>query len=96
MKAKVPYKLTNKEQDALNEEIRRQLDLARIEDANEFDAAVLWALHLCFGFGEKRLRRYFDFFCTLYRNSGRWSFGRSEIDMLKKIGVDIEEWNREL
>lgn len=96
MKAKVPYKLTNKQQKALDEEISRQLDIARNEDANEFDAAVLWALHLCFGFGEKRLRRFFDFFCTLYRDSGRWNFGRTEVDLLKKIGVDIKEWNRGL
>lgn len=95
MRAKIPYKLTSKQEKAMKDEIQRQIDEARVRDSNEFDAAVLWALHLCFGLGKKRLRRFYDFFRRLYLNSNRWQFGRSEIDLLKGIGVDIEEWNRE-
>jgi hypothetical protein len=95
MEAKIPYRMTNKERKAMEEEIRSQIEAARQEDSDEYDAAVLWALHLCFGFGKKRLRRFYDFYCKLYLNSGRWKYGRSEIDMLKSIGVDIERWNRE-
>lgn len=96
MKAKVPYKMTSKERKAMNEEIKKQLDQARVNDADEYDAAILWAMHLCFGFGKKRLRKFYDFFCKLYNCNKRWQFGRNEIDMLKKIGVDIEEWNRDI
>lgn len=95
MKVKIPYKLSNKEQKAMNEEIQRQIAEARVRDSDEFDAAVLWAMHLCFGFGKKRLRRFYDFFCKLYLSSNRWQFGRSEVELLKGVGVDIEEWNRE-
>ena len=94
MRVKIPYKLTNKEQDALEKEIKSQLADARERDADEFDAAVLWAMHLCFGFGKIKLRRFYDFFKRLYSDN-RWKCGRSEIDLLKKIGVDIEVWNRE-
>lgn len=96
MKAKVPYKMTNKEERAMKEAIQKQLDEARIQDADEFDAAILWTMHLCFGFGKKRLRKFFDFFRTLYLNNNRWQFGRNEIDLLKGIGVDIEEWNHDI
>lgn len=95
MKAKVPYKMTNKERKAMDEEIQKQMDEARVKDADEFDAAVLWAMHLCFGFGKKRLRRFYDFFRALYLSSNRWNFGRSEIELLRGIGVDIEVWNRD-
>ena len=94
MKVRIPYKLSNKERKAMNEEIQKEIDEARVRDGDEFDAAVLWALHLCFGFGEKRLRKFYDFFRSLYLSSKRWRFGRNEIELLKGIGVDIEEWNR--
>lgn len=95
MKVKIPYKLSNKEQAAFDAEVQRQLDEARVRDADEFDASILWALHLCFGFGKKRLRAFYDFYRGLYHKSGRWQFGRKEVDLLKKIGVDIEVWNRD-
>jgi hypothetical protein len=95
MKVKIPYRMTNKERKAMNEEIEAQLAEARVRDSDEYDAAILWALHLCFGFGKKRLRRFYDFFRKLYLSNKRWQFGRNEVELLKGIGVDIEEWNRE-
>jgi hypothetical protein len=95
MKVKIPYRMTNKERKAMNEEIQAQLAEARVRDSDEYDAAILWALHLCFGFGKKRLRRFYDFFRKLYLSNKRWQFGRNEVELLKGIGVDIEERNRE-
>ena len=93
MRAKIPYRMTNKQREAMADEIESQIQAARIRDADKYDAAVLWAMHLCFGMGKKRLRRFYDFFRTLYLNNNRWQFGRSEIEMLRGIGVDIEVWN---
>lgn len=95
MKVKLPYQMTNKQRQAMNEEIQAQVELARQKENDEFDAAILWALHLCFGFGEKRLRKFYDFFRKLYLSSKRWKYGRNEVELLKGIGVDIEGWNRE-
>lgn len=94
MKVRIPYRMSNKERQAMNEEIQKQIEAARQAEGDEFDAAVLWALHLCFGFGKERLRKFYDFFRSLYLSNKRWQFGRSEIELLKGIGVDIEEWNR--
>ena len=94
MKVKIPVIRSKKEQKAMNEEIRAQLMEARTRDSDEFDAAILWAMHLRYGHGKKRLRDFYDFFRGLYLNSGRWQFGRDEVELLKGIGVDIEEWNR--
>lgn len=93
MKAKIPYRMTNNQRKAMSDEIESQIQAARIRDADEYDAAVLWAMHLCFGMGKKRLRRFYDFFRALYLSSGKWQYGRSEIEMLRGIGVDIEVWN---
>jgi hypothetical protein len=95
MRCKIPVIRTKKEQKAMEEEIAAQLAEARVRDSDEYDAAILWALHLCFGFGKKRLRRFYDFFRKLYLSNKRWQFGRNEVELLKGIGVDIEEWNRE-
>lgn len=94
MKVRIPYQMSKQERKAMNEEIEAQLAEARVRDGDEFDAAVLWALHLCFGFGEKRLRRFYNFFRSLYLSRGRWEYGRSQVELLKGIGVDIEGWNR--
>ena len=95
MKVKIPYQMTKRQKKAMDEEIQAQIDEARVREADEYDAAVLWALHLCFGFGKKRLRKFYDFFCTLYLSDKYWKFGRSEIDLLKGIGVDICGWNHD-
>lgn len=44
----------------MNKEINKQI----IENTNkysmDFDAMILWTLHVCFGFGKKRLKRFWD------------------------------------
>ena len=95
MKAKVPFQMTGKQRQALNEEIEKQVEEALQADILEIDAAILWTLHLCFGFGKKRLKRFFDFFCKLSNVNDRFKVRANNIEMLKGIGVDVEEWNRE-
>ena len=41
MKVKIPYKLTNKQRQAMNEEIQKQIYAARAAESNEYDAAIL-------------------------------------------------------
>lgn len=95
MKAKIPCKLTKKQEKAMIEEIDRQIAEQNAKNDNGFDAAVLWVLHICFGFGEKRLRKFYDMFRATVMNSDKWMYGRTEIEMLKGIGVDIEAWNKQ-
>ncbi|MCM1524031.1 MAG: hypothetical protein NC120_06195, partial [Ruminococcus sp.] len=64
-------------------------------------AMVLWVLHEEFGFGKKRLRKFFDRFSVSLDKLIQWY----EMDgsdrtwlcsyKLKGIGVDVEEWNGE-
>lgn len=89
------------EKKAMNLEIQRQLAEYDQKHLFEIDAMILWVLHERFGFGPKRLRQYYDSF----RNCTNELVKRYEMDsgddvwlctqMLKRIGVDIEQWHKE-
>ncbi len=46
----------------MNVEINRQILEHDTAFSLDFDSTVLWVLHVCFGFGKKRLRRFWDAF----------------------------------
>ena len=68
---------------------------------NEIDAIILWELHQQLGFGEKRLRRFYDAFSKEFNELRKRYECEDEnaiwlCDMkLKEIGVDIGKWRKE-
>ena len=95
MKAKRPFMMSKNQRCRMNEEIEKEIDAKLQAEVTQIDAVILWTLHLCFGFGKKRLRRFYDFFVKLSGVNDRWKIRADNIELLKGIGVDIEEWNRE-
>lgn len=93
-------KLNKAEQKAMDEEINRQYFELDRKYTRDNDAAILWALHECFGFGEKRLRQFWEFF---FKEQARlrehYQTGDNEGNLckckLKEIGVDIDKWHDE-
>lgn len=91
----------SKEQAAINEEIQRQCAEYDRKNENEIDAIILWLLHEKFGFGMKRLRRFYDLFHTEFdRLINRYLMEKEDgvwlcTYKLKEYGLDIEEWNKE-
>lgn len=89
------------EKKAMDMEIQRQLAEYDQKHLAEIDAMILWVLHEQFGFGAKRLRRYYDAFRNAIDSLvDRYQMDKSDdiwlcTQMLKQIGVDIEEWHRE-
>lgn len=85
--------MTVAEKKAMNLEIQRQL--------TEIDALILWVLHSEFGFGEKRLRRFYDRFnkaiaellerYVMEENDKVWLCTY----LLKQYGIDLEKWREE-
>jgi hypothetical protein len=59
MKANV-NKLTNAQKKAIEAECRRTAVEATRKYEVELDSVTLWVLHRCFGFGKKRLQRFYD------------------------------------
>ena len=93
--------LTAAEQKAMNMEINRQIIEADKKYTVDVDAMILYTLHIHLGFGKKRLRRFWEAFQVEHKklidyyqmpDDGAWLCRR----LLKDIGVDVEEWNKEV
>ena len=91
---------TAAETKAMNIEINRQILEADAKYSTDVDAMILWVLHSRFGFGKKRLRRFYDAFSEEHQrlrdyyempDDCAWLCKRK----LKDIGVDVEQWNQE-
>ena len=65
----------------------------------DYDTAVLWNLHVSKGFGKERLRQYFDDYVSNVREIqdryGDYAADKMRQE-LKKIGVDIMAWEKEV
>ena len=92
--------LTAAEKKAMEMEINRQIVEADRRYADDIDAMVLYTLHAHLGFGMKRLRKFHDAFSAehdrriqYYQMPDDYTWLCKE--MLKRIGVDVEAWNRE-
>ena len=91
---------TAAETKAMNIEINRQILEADTKYSTDVDAMILWVLHSCFGFGKKRLKRFYDEFSAEHQrlreyyempDDGAWLCKHK----LKDIGVDVDKWNDE-
>ena len=94
--------LTNAEKKALDIEIKRQLAEMDKKNMEEVDATVLYVLMTEFGFGKKRLRRFHDTFSKQITDlAHRYQMNSDDdvwlcTEMLKRRGIDINQWNKEL
>jgi len=93
--------LTAAEKKAMDMEIKRQLAEYDRKHIAEIDATILWVLHEQFGFGAKRLRAYYDAYHDRIKDLvGRYQMDKDDdiwlcTEMLKRIGVDIEDWHKQ-
>lgn len=98
--------LPNDIREAMNAEAERMAKLA-IDEMNrdnedELDAMALYILHEEFGFGEKRLKRFYERFSLGLKELGeRYQLNEYEDRLwlckrkLSELGIDISEWRRE-
>lgn len=80
------------------QEARKQLILQEKQYAMDMDTAVLWVLHVKYGFGEKRLKQFYaDLFDEHLRMRNFYDMDDlyPERYKLKEIGVDIEQMYNE-
>jgi hypothetical protein len=93
--------MTAAEKKAMNLEIQRQLAEYDQKHMAEIDSMILWLLHEVFGFGPKRLRRFYERFAPeLEGLVSRYEMDDSDqvwlcTHMLIKYGVDLEQWREE-
>ena len=93
--------LSKKEKEVFDQEVQKQLAEYDRRNAAEVDAIALWILHEMFGFGEKRLRAFYDSFHNeLAALLDRYKMEKSDAVWLctyklKECGIDIRAWNQE-
>lgn len=92
---------TAAEKKAMDLEIQREIAEFDRKNMVEIDALILWELMEQLGFGEKRLRQFFDSFePALEALIKRYEMEESDqiwlcTRMLKERGIDVEKWNKE-
>ena len=88
------------EQKAIDIEIQKQLAEYDKNHAKELSAMVLWVLHTEFGFGEKRLKKFYDIYAeSIEALINRYDLEESDdiwlcTKKLKDVGIDLEDWIR--
>ena len=91
---------TAKEQRAMDAEINRQLVEKNREFSDDVDYMVMKILHDHFGFGLKRLRRFYEHFMrdTEYLEKRYEMCDASTYiarEEMNALGANIEKWNQE-
>ena len=92
---------TANEKRAIDLEIQRQLKEYDKKHKVEIDALILWQLHKIFGFGPKRLKKFY----TAFGEDMRALIKRYDLEdsddiwlstrKLKEYGIDLEQWEKE-
>ena len=98
----------------LKQQIRAETKRALIEQRElldaDFDAVILWYMHVSYGFGRERLRAFFDGFVEAYNEMVLYYCGAdadgkpihddtacfAAREKLMEIGVDVLAWDREI
>lgn len=93
--------MSKAEQKALDIEARKAVLQCEEQYRADLDAAILYFLHTKYGFGEKRLREFWDGFNALHEEMIQHYMVESADaawvcrDKLKQIGVDVVKWYEE-
>ena len=94
--------LTAAERKAMTIEINRQIAASMRDMEDESTAIVLWILHKQFGFGKKRLRRFYEEYVPEIRKLTD-AYDMSDSDAgwlashkLEEKGIDIHKWSTEI
>lgn len=92
--------MTDAEKKAIDMEVRRQLDEYNKNNADNIDAMILWHLHEEFGFGKKRLMKFYETFSErMKETSDYYLFEETKMpwlyrEKLKAYGIDVVELNK--
>ena len=93
--------LTAAERKAMRIELQKEAAEMNRKNAAEIDAVILWIMHEEFGFGHKRLKRFYDKLVKGVRElNERYETDYDEqvwlcTQKLLEYGIDIQKWNEE-
>lgn len=86
----------------IDQAVREEVLRVENEFRSDIDAMILYTLHAHYGWGKKRLRRFWDAFMEehkalreFYQMSGPGENAYLAKRKLKQIGVDLDAWEAE-
>lgn len=95
-------RVTKQIRQMVNDEVRKQMQNETVEMDDNYDAVVLYTLHAHYGWGEKRLKDFYNAFSEEFERLKKYYSFDDNADTifvckyaLKKIGVDVEAMNAE-
>lgn len=98
MKARVPWKPTNKQKKAMNVEIYRQIFESIGKLSKNMAAVMLWNLHEQEGWGKKKLLRFYNDFLPALKEMQDYyeMYGAEDTEFmckykLKEMGIDLDQ-----
>ncbi len=97
MKARTPAYFSKQEQKILDNEIAKLMAQAEKDLSLNIDIAILYTLHKTFGFGKKRLKRFYDSIQVEHDNLVNHYVMPDDYlwlceQKLKEIDVNVREW----
>lgn len=98
MKAKIPPKLTNKQEKAMAEEINRQIIEREKAWDRAFEAMIAYTLYAHYGFAKRKLLNFRKFFKQEYEELKEKFLMNDTYPAeyeLRKIGYDIDKLQKE-
>ena len=100
MKSRRRWVPNSKQREIMNHEINKYVIEVNDQYQKDFDAMIVWYVHVHLGFGKKRLRRFYDGFRKEYERLIEHYQMQGDTGWLcryklKEIGVDIDEWVKE-
>lgn len=103
MKAHIPMRLTNKEQKALENEIKKQCVETTEKYELDIDTVTIWVLHTKFGFGIKRITEFYHEMFSERKKAQEFYKSENDEDIaefamrykLKQDGIDVEKLHRD-
>lgn len=112
MKARLPWSNSAELDKRLENEIKKRVEIEMKTLQKELDtkywtdldAMILWTVRVVFGAGEKRLKCFWETFDLEHKkmmeyyeiSSSHEDYGWVCRERLKRIGVDIVKWEKEL
>ena len=99
MKSRRRWTPNAKQREIMDREINKYVLEVNGQFQTDFDAMILWYMHVHLGFGKKRLKRFYEGFQKEYeRLIAHYQMpgdtGWLCRFKLKEIGVDIDEWTK--
>ena len=102
MKARIPWTPSKNQKKRMDEVINQSIREATFKRHLDTEAQILWAVHIHFGSGKRKLKKFYKDFNKITQDLlNHYSFDETDAawlvhKKLGEIGVNVQEWYNEM